>query len=65
MGDEAPGPDWNDQRTNEFAERTEENFREVRSEIRDLRDKIDRRSDFLAGAIITGFIGLITAHLIG
>jgi hypothetical protein len=61
----APPPTWNDQRTDEFAERTEENFREVRREIRDLRDKIDRRSDVAWTAVITTFVGLIIAHFIG
>jgi hypothetical protein len=65
MGAEPRGPDWNDQRTDEFAERTEENFREIRGEIRDLREKIDRRSDLIAGAMISGFVGLIIAHFIG
>jgi hypothetical protein len=33
-------PGWNDHRVDDFAERTEENFREVRSELRDLRAEI-------------------------
>jgi hypothetical protein len=60
-----PPPTWNDHRTDEFAERTEENFREVRREIRDLRDKIDRRSDVAWTAVITTFGGLIIAHFVG
>jgi gas vesicle protein len=41
---ESTRPTWNDQRMDEFAERTEQNFREVRAEIRatrtDLHDEI-------------------------
>jgi hypothetical protein len=65
MAAEGRGSGWNDQRTDEFAERTEENFREIRSEIGDLRAKIDRRSDMLAGATVTGFVSLIIAHFLG
>jgi hypothetical protein len=68
MPPEAPPPTWNDQRTDEFAERTDENFREVRQEIRDLRDKIDRRSDVAwtaATTSVVSVVGLIIAHLIG
>jgi hypothetical protein len=32
---ESTRPTWNDQRMDEFADRTEENFREVRREVRD------------------------------
>jgi hypothetical protein len=60
-----PPPTWNDQRTDEFADRTEENFREVHREIRDLRDKIDRRWDIASAAMIAGFVGLIISHFIG
>jgi hypothetical protein len=65
MPHEARAPTWNDQRTDEFAERTEENFRELHREIRDLRDKIDRRWDIASAAMITGFVGLIISHFIG
>jgi uncharacterized protein YPO0396 len=37
---QATRPTWNDQRMNEFAERTEENFREVHTEIRDSRNEL-------------------------
>ena len=36
---QATRPTWNDQRMNGFAERTEENFREVHTEIRDSRNE--------------------------
>lgn len=65
MPHEARPRTWNDQRTDEFAERTEENFRELHREIRDLRDKIDRRWDIASAAMITGFVGLIISHFIG
>lgn len=37
---EATRPAWSDQRLDDFARRTEENFREMRGEIRDLRSEI-------------------------
>jgi septal ring factor EnvC (AmiA/AmiB activator) len=36
---QATQPAWNDQRMDEFAERNEENFREVHTEIRDARNE--------------------------
>jgi hypothetical protein len=65
MTPEATRPAWNDERTDELAERTEESFRDVRGELRELRDRIDRRSDITLGAMTTGFVGLIIAHFIG
>lgn len=65
MTPEATRPAWNDERTDELAERTEESFREVRGELRELRERIDRRSDIILGAMTTGFVGLIIAHFIG
>jgi hypothetical protein len=63
---------WNDERMDEFAERTEGNFREVRTEIRDLRGemngrfgRMERRFDLMFGAMITGFVGLIVTHFVG
>src|SRR6185312_3019182 len=62
---------WNDARMDEFAQRTEENFREVRAKIKSetqglrtemnerfalLEAKLDRRFDILFGALATGFI---------
>jgi hypothetical protein len=65
MTPEATRPAWNDERTDELAERTEESLRDVRGELRELRDRIDRRSDIILGAMTTGFVGLIIAHFIG
>jgi hypothetical protein len=77
---ESNPPSWTDERMDEFAERTEENFREVRRDIRDtrieLRDemsgrfasleaKIDRRFDILFGALATGFVGAVVSHFLG
>jgi hypothetical protein len=63
---------WNDERMDEFAERTEQNFREVRGEIRDLGREmnerfvgIERRFDIMLGAMATGFVSLIITHFIG
>ena len=65
----------------EFAQRTEENFREVRAEIRGveigglrgemnqrfarLEDKIDRRFNILFGALATGFVAAVVQHFLG
>jgi hypothetical protein len=71
---------WNDAHLDEFAERTEENFREVRRDIRGvetglrgemntrfakLEDKIDRRFDILFGALATGFVAAVIQHFLG
>jgi hypothetical protein len=67
---------WNDERMDEFAERTEENFREVRGEARELRHemngrftklegKFDRRTDVAIGVMATGFVSLVLTHFIG
>src|ERR1700742_3846184 len=42
---QATEPTWTDQRMDEFAERTEENFREVRVEIRDVRGDLRKEID--------------------
>jgi hypothetical protein len=70
----------NDQRMDEFAQRTEENFREVRGELRTevqglraemndrfgrLEEKFDRRFDILLGALATGFSGVVVIHFLG
>lgn len=70
---------WNDARMDEFAERTDENFREVRAEIRTevaglrsemnhrfatLEGSINRRFDILFGALATGFIGAVVSHFL-
>ena len=60
----------------EFAQRTEENFREVRTEIKSevggLRTEmnerfagIEQRFNILFGALATGFVGAVVAHFIG
>jgi hypothetical protein len=71
---------WNDAHLDEFAKWTEENFREVRREIRGvetglrremstrfakLEDKIDRRFDILFGALATGFVAAVIQHFLG
>lgn len=71
---------WNDARLDEFAQRTEENFREVRTEIRDevgglrnemnnrfarLEAKIEQRFNILFGALATGFVAAVVQHFIG
>jgi DNA-binding GntR family transcriptional regulator len=67
---------WNDERMDEFAERTEENFREVRAEIKSetqgLRtemnerfNRLDRRFDILFAALATGFVAAVVQHFIG
>jgi ribosome recycling factor len=78
---------WTDERmddfarhTEEFAERTEENFKEVRREIKSevgglrtemndrfalLEAKLDRRFDLLFGALATGFVAAVVQHFIG
>jgi hypothetical protein len=63
---------WNDQRTDEFAKRTDNSFREVRGEIQDLRGEmnerfagIEQRFNILFGALATGFIGAVVGHFLG
>jgi hypothetical protein len=67
---------WTDERMDEFAERTEENFREVRREIRDTRSElraemngrfagIEQRFNILFGALATGFVGAVVSHFLG
>ncbi|HXF31469.1 MAG TPA: hypothetical protein VN522_08100 [Solirubrobacterales bacterium] len=71
---------WNDARMDEFAQRTEENFREVRAKIKSetqglrtemnerfalLEAKLDRRFDILFGALATGFIAALVQHFVG
>jgi hypothetical protein len=74
------GPKWNEARMDEFAKRTEENFREVRTEVRAvetglrtemnerfgrLEGVVNRRFDILFGALATGFIGAVVSHFLG
>jgi hypothetical protein len=67
---------WNDERMDEFAERTEANFREVRAEIksetRGLRAEmnerfkgIERRFDILFGALATALAAAVVQHFLG
>lgn len=67
---------WNDARLDEFAKRTDENFREVRTEIRDevggLRKEmnqrfagIEQRFNILFGALATGFVAAVLQHFLG
>jgi hypothetical protein len=67
---------WSDERMDEFAQRTEENFKEVRAEIKSetqgLRTEmnerfngIERRFDILYGALATGFVAAVVQHFIG
>jgi hypothetical protein len=71
---------WNDERMDEFAARTEQNFKEVRAEIKDevgglraemnlrfanLEANINRRFDILFGALATGFVGAVVSHFLG
>lgn len=75
-----PRPEWNDKRMDEFAKRTEDNFREVRREVRGVetgvRDEMNerfakleatfnRRFDILFGALATGFIAAVVQHFVG
>jgi hypothetical protein len=71
---------WNNERMDEFAVRTEENFKDVRAEIKDevrglrtemngrfasLEAKIDQRFNILFGALATGFVGAVVSHFLG
>ncbi len=71
---------WDDERMDEFAARTEENFKDVRVEIMDevrglrtemnwrfasLEAKIEQRFNILFGALATGFVGAVVSHFLG
>lgn len=75
-----PREKWNDERMDEFAQRTEENFREARAEIKhevqglrtemngrfaSLDAKIDRRFNILFGTLATAFVTVVVQHFIG
>lgn len=64
----------------EFAQRTEENFREVRKELRQvetglrtemngrfatLESKIEQKFNILFGALATGFVAAVIQHFLG
>ena len=66
---------WNDQRMDEFAQRTEDNFREVRKEIREVETGlraemnarfggIEQRFNILFGALATGFVAAVFEHFL-
>jgi hypothetical protein len=71
---------WSDERMDEFAKRTEDNFREVRQELRqvetglraemngrfaNLESKIEQRFNILFGAMATGFVAAVVQHFLG
>lgn len=71
---------WTDERMDEFAQRTEENFREMRAEIKTevqglrvemngrfahLEASINRRFDILFGALATALVAAVVQHFIG
>jgi hypothetical protein len=67
-----PKGQWNDARLDEFAQRTDENFREVRVEIGGLRKEmndrfagIEQRFNILFGALATGFVAAVVEHFVG
>jgi hypothetical protein len=77
---EATRSKWTDERMDEFAQRTDESFKDVRAELRSeigglrgemnqrfarLEDKIDRRFDILFGALATGFVAAVIQHFLG
>ena len=70
---------WNDARLDEFAQRTEESFKDVRTELKSeigglrgemnqrfarLEDKIDRSFNILFGALATGFVAAVVQHFL-
>jgi hypothetical protein len=77
---EATRSKWTDERMDEFAQRTDDSFKDVRAELRSeigglrgemnqrfarLEDKIDRRFDILFGALATGFVAAVLQHFLG
>jgi len=59
---------WTDERLDDLKEHMDEGFREVKVEIRDLREEIreiNRRFDRLNAMIIAAFVGLIGTHYLG
>jgi hypothetical protein len=60
----------------EFATRTEQSFKAVRGEIREVRSemngrfasfeaKMEQRFNILFGALATGFVGAVVSHFLG
>jgi hypothetical protein len=77
---EATRSKWTDERMDEFAQRTEESFKDVRAELKSeigglrgemnqrfarLEDKMDRSFNILFGALATGFVAAVVQHFIG
>jgi hypothetical protein len=77
---EATRSRWTDERMDEFSQRTEDSFKDVRAELKSeigglrgemnqrfarLEDKIDRRFDILFGALATGFVAAVIQHFLG
>jgi len=67
---------WNDQRMDEFAQRTEDNFREVRRELRQVETglrtemnerfgRLEAKFNILFGALATGFVAVVVQHFVG
>jgi hypothetical protein len=50
--------DWNDARIDEFADRTEENFKEVRGEIRGVRKELKSDIQDLRVEMSSRFVGI-------
>jgi hypothetical protein len=76
---EATRSKWTDERMDEFAQRTEESFKDVRAELKSeigglrgemnqrfarLEDKMDRSFNILFGALATGFIAAVVQHFL-
>jgi hypothetical protein len=76
---EATRSEWTDERMDEFAQRTEESFKDVRAELKSeigglrgemnqrfalLEDKMDRSFNILFGALATGFVAAVAQHFL-
>jgi hypothetical protein len=76
---EATRSKWTDERMDEFAQRTEESFKDVRAELKSeigglrgemnqrfarLEDKMDRSFNILFGALATGFVAAVAQHFL-
>jgi hypothetical protein len=76
---EATRSKWTDERMDEFAQRTEESFKDVRTELKSeigglrgemnqrfarLEDKMDRSFNILFGALATGFVAAVAQHFL-
>jgi hypothetical protein len=76
---EATRSKWTDERMDEFAQRTEESFKDVRAELKSeigglrgemnqrfarLEDKMDRSFNILFGGLATGFVAAVVEHFL-